>query len=363
MCREYSNHVSRYKNMPRRGTCSGTHLETILMNDNKNHRRTQRRKMAQESIYNKALDAYNVPKNVYNAIKNAAAKTGVNFSYLLEKAAVESSFDTNAKAKTSSATGLYQFIESTWLTMVKEHGDKYGLEKYAAKIDDNNRVSDSKTRREILNLRKDPEIASLMAAEFDTGNYEQLKSNVGGDIGKTELYLAHFMGAGGASGFLNAMKKSPNMVAADIFPKEARANRNIFYDKTTGAPRSLSQVYALFDNKFQGSASGDVIQTAANDASTRALAQNAYAGSGTRNNAQAVAVQTEEDPFTRLASLMSTTNSYKARNYNTNNDSVLRLSSADNGSSRDGWQILPPSRYNSLSLSPAQMMMLSSFNA
>jgi len=96
--------------------------------------------MAQNLMQNKALQAFEVPKDVYNAIQKAAKATGVNFTYLMEKAAVESSFDTNAKARTSSATGLFQFIESTWLKMVKEHGHKYGLEKYADKISDDGRA-------------------------------------------------------------------------------------------------------------------------------------------------------------------------------------------------------------------------------
>jgi hypothetical protein len=319
--------------------------------------------MAQNPIYNKALNAYNVPKDVYHAIKNAASKTGVNFTYLMEKAAVESSFDKNAKAPTSSATGLYQFIESTWLKMVKDHGDKYGLEKYADKISDNGTVKSRKDRNEILALRKDPEIASLMAAEFDSGNYAQLKENVGGDIGSTELYLAHFLGAGGASGFLNAMKKSPNMAAADIFPDAARSNRNVFYDGRTGAPRTMKQVYAFFDNKFQSNVSGDSIMTAGNN--TALATQTATADTGLRMRAAAPAIVSDKtDPFTRLTALMNTNNAYKAHNFasSRNNDSMLRMANAS-GDARDGWQMIPKTEYNRLSLSPAQLMMLSDFNA
>lgn len=312
--------------------------------------------MAQNAIYNKALNAYNVPKDVYHAIKNAAAKTGVNFTYLMEKAAVESSFDKNAKSRSSSATGLYQFIESTWLKMVKDHGDKYGLEDYAAKITDDGRVSNRKVRNEILALRKDPEIASLMAAEFDTGNYNQLKNNVGGDIGSTELYMAHFLGAGGASGFLNAMKKSPNMAAADVFPEAARSNRNVFYDQKTGAARSLKQVYAFFDAKFHDQ-SGQQIMTASNATKT-----NVQTGLRSRTDAPA---PIEDDPLARMASLINADNAYRARNFaNANNDSVLRVSSmSQNNESRESWQIIPKTQYGRLSLSPAQLMMLSDFNA
>lgn len=321
--------------------------------------------MSENAIYNKALNAYNVPRDVYQAIKSAASKTGVNFTYLMEKAAVESSFNKNAKAATSSATGLYQFIESTWLKMVKDHGADYGLEKYADKISDDGRVASRKDRREILALRKDPEISSIMAAKFDQENYEKLKTNVGGDIGSTELYMAHFLGAGGASSFLNAMKKSPNMVAADIFRDAARTNRGVFYDQRTGAPRSLAQVYAFFDNKFQGDETAQNIMTASNGGPIN-LRTNAYE-TGPRAN-QNTPLQDAQDPFTRLAALMGGANSGAAMAAQDMafNDSVLRV----NGDSRSsdqkdgaGWQIFPPSLYSRLSLSPAQMMMLSDFNA
>lgn len=307
--------------------------------------------MAQNLLNSNALEAFKVPKDVYNAIRNAANKTGVNFTYLMEKAAVESSFDTNAKAKTSSATGLFQFIESTWLKMVKDHGDKYGLEKYANKIDDNGKVSDPKARKEILNLRKDPEVSSLMAAEFAAGNYDYLKAHVGGEIGSTELYLAHFLGAGGASGFLTAMKKSPNMTAADVFPKEARSNRNVFFDQKTGAPRSLREVYAMFDKKFDNvpvQRGSNTIMTASNNlringdetsAATRALAN----------------TQIGDDPLARLATLMGPANS-------NGRSSMMRLADAGNTPSKD-WKVFPPSLYSNLSLSPAQMMLLTDFDA
>jgi Transglycosylase SLT domain len=299
--------------------------------------------MAQNSLNNNALQAFQVPKTVYNAIKNAASRTGVNFTYLMEKAAAESSFDTNAKARTSSATGLFQFIESTWMSMVKEHGDKYGLSKYTDKIDDNGRVKDSQTRREILNLRKDPEIASYMAAEFASGNFDYLKEHVGGNIGSTELYLAHFLGAGGASGFLNAMKKSPNMAAADIFPREARANRTVFYNPKTGAPKSLGEIYAHFDKKFDGAPSTPV--------NTSIMTANNLAPRSHQNTTHTQSYASMENPFERLSSLLMSP---------TSSQSLLKI--AEQPSQKD-FRIFPQNLYGNLSLSPAQMMLLDDFTA
>ena len=177
-----------------------------------------------------------VSKSVVFAIQDASRKSGVDFSYLVKQAAVESSFDPNAKARTSSATGLYQFIQSTWLDMVEKHGEKYGIDVNAP-------------RKELLALRKDPELSSYMAAELANENEASLQANWGGEVGETELYLAHFMGAGGASAFLRANDRSPGMAAADLFPEAARSNRSVFFDGHRA--RSVAEVYNLFDQKFE----------------------------------------------------------------------------------------------------------------
>jgi hypothetical protein len=186
---------------------------------------------------------------ITSAIQQASARTGVDFSYLMQQAQVESSFRTHAKASTSSATGLYQFIDSTWIGMVRDHGEKYGLSRYANQIDDRGRVSSPSMRQEILALRKDPQIASLMAGEYAAQNKNHLEKTVGGDIGSTELYMAHFMGPGGAAEFLSALQKNPSAKAAHLFPDQARSNKNIFYHDN-GRSKTLSEIYAHFDNKF-----------------------------------------------------------------------------------------------------------------
>ncbi|MBI4031735.1 MAG: transglycosylase SLT domain-containing protein [Proteobacteria bacterium] len=200
-----------------------------------------------------------------NAIKTAAARTGVNFAYLLEQAAAESGFDAHAGSKTSSAKGLYQFIESTWLNMVKKYGPGHGMGKYAQMIGADGRVSDPQARREILDLRNDPEKASLLAAEFASENRDYLVQKAGmksEEVGSVELYLAHFLGAGSAAGFLKAMKENPMANAADIFPRAANANRNVFYDRETGEGRTLAGVYDFFAKKFS---SGAEMATPADD--------------------------------------------------------------------------------------------------
>ena len=98
----------------------------------------------------------------------ASRRTGVDFSYLLGQAKIESSLNPSARAATSSATGLYQFVDQSWLAVVDKHGAEYGLGWAADAISkgSNGRyyVSDPDLRQQILDLRKHPETASVMAA-------------------------------------------------------------------------------------------------------------------------------------------------------------------------------------------------------
>lgn len=201
------------------------------------------------------------------AIQHASARTGVDFGYLVKQADIESSLNPNAKAKTSSATGLYQFIEQTWLGMIKKYGAEHGYERFANAVvqrdDGRYAVANRGLKNQILNLRRDPKAASLMAAELASENHQILKSKVGSDVSGTDLYLAHFLGAQGAANFLNSMKKNPWAPAASLFPEAARANKGVFYKHAK--PLSLQEVYNRFDTKFDGIADKPVTQVAYGD--------------------------------------------------------------------------------------------------
>ncbi len=190
------------------------------------------------------------------AIHRAAARTGVDFNYLLGQARVESGFNPNARAKTSSATGLFQFIDQTWLGTVKQHGEKHGLGWASSAIQrgSNGRyfVADPGMRSAILDMRRDPAAASSMAAEFAADNQSYLEDRLGRPTEAVDLYLAHFLGAGGAAKFLRAHDANPNAPAASLLPAAARANRWVFYDRS-GAPRSFAEVRERFAEKLGGS--------------------------------------------------------------------------------------------------------------
>ena len=197
---------------------------------------------------------YRISDSVLGAVRDASRRTGADFRFMMANAAQESGFQPDAKAATSSATGLYQFIETTWLQMVRDHGAEHGLGGLARQIadgpDGKPMVADAQTRQTILDLRRDPRLNAVMAGEFTNANQAHLESAVGGEIGSTELYLAHFLGAEGAATFLNAQRATPDRPAAELFPAAARANRSVFFDGETGAPKSLEAVFRHFDRRL-----------------------------------------------------------------------------------------------------------------
>lgn len=182
------------------------------------------------------------------SIARASQATGVDFDYLLAQARLESSLNPHARAGTSSAAGLYQFIGSTWLETLDRHGANHGFG-WADSAISGGRVVDPSMRAEIMSLRYDPNAASLMAAELARDNQAELRQTLGREPDHAELYLAHFMGSGGASRFLTAMAGNPDTSAAALFPKQAAANRPVFFHPS-GASRSLGEVMDHFRTRL-----------------------------------------------------------------------------------------------------------------
>lgn len=164
--------------------------------------------------------------NVRAAIQRAADRTGVNFDLLVQTARRESALNANARAGTSSATGLFQFIDSTWLDMVRRHGAAHGLGQYAQALQSGG--VDASTRADILALRTDPELSACMAGELTRENAASLSAQIGRAPSGGELYAAHVLGSGGAARLIQAAAQGAPDAAA-LFPREAAANRGIFY--------------------------------------------------------------------------------------------------------------------------------------
>ena len=197
-------------------------------------------------------------------IRQASTATGVSFGYLVAAAKIESNLNPQAAAPTSSARGLYQFIEQTWLGTVKEAGASFGYGRYADAItrlpSGSYEVSDAAARQEILQLRKDPAANAAMAGVLTRSNGFKLTGALGRRPSDGELYIAHFLGAGGASRLISNVQSNPQASAAALFPRAAAANRSIFYDRDGGA-RSVSQVYGELTGRYNVAANSQLTQS------------------------------------------------------------------------------------------------------
>jgi hypothetical protein len=169
-----------------------------------------------------------VSTDVFNSIREASDRTGMDFGLMMAVAHQESGFNPNARARTSSATGLYQFIDGTWTGMVTRHGAQFNIS---------------------ANDRLDPRANALMGAQYMRNNADHLRRN-GIETNNTNIYMAHFLGAGGATSFLRENNRNPDRSAAELFPQAAAANRPIFYNRD-GSPRTIGQVRAFMEQKIE----------------------------------------------------------------------------------------------------------------
>ena len=199
-----------------------------------------------------AVEAPGTNAAVTGAIRHASRVTGTNFQYLVATAQVESRFNPTAAARTSSARGLFQFIEQTWLATLKEQGPALGYAQVASAIDrapsGQYVVTDPRLNDRIMKLRNDPTANAVMAAAYTKANAGKLAGRLGRNATEGELYVAHFLGSQGAGRLISLAEAKPGMRADEAFPGPAKANPSIFYDR--GRPRSVAEVYRTLVNRY-----------------------------------------------------------------------------------------------------------------
>src|SRR5262249_8966600 len=203
---------------------------------------------------------------VIGAIRNAARATGANFQYLLATAQVESGLNPTASVSSSSARGLFQFIDQTWLSTLKHAGPALGYGRYADAIGQTpaggSTVPDPALRKQILALRDDPAANAAMAGAFTQQNAAVLRDRIGHSPSEGDLYVAHFLGAGGASQLINLANQSPGTTAASALPHAAKANPSIF-DAGQGHARSVSDVSHVLTARYDVARASPVVPASA----------------------------------------------------------------------------------------------------
>lgn len=192
-------------------------------------------------------EAASITRNdVLEAIQKASAVTGSDFRFLLNTAMRESGLKPQAKSGASSASGLFQFVEQTWLGLVKQHGAQYGLGSYASAIsqdcDGHYSVDSHADRQAILALRNDPQVSSIMEGEYAKAARNSLQNSLGRDVCSGELYAAHFLGPASACRLIRMSESQPEASAPSEFPQAASANKTVFYH-ADGTAKSVREVY------------------------------------------------------------------------------------------------------------------------
>ncbi|HVV93431.1 MAG TPA: transglycosylase SLT domain-containing protein [Hyphomicrobiales bacterium] len=208
-----------------------------------------------------------VPRSVFDAIMRGAKAADVDPVLLLAIADRESGFVIQAHAKTSSASGLFQFIESTWLNVVRDFGAKYGLAKEAGEIGHGGFAAAERAR--ILDLRSDPYLSTVFVAEMLKRDGTRIAKKLGRGLTGGEVYAMHFLGADAAFKLLTTAADKPAVLAAALLPKPAEANKPVFY-KPGGGARTAVELNQSLDSSitrlmslFKGASGEAALATAA----------------------------------------------------------------------------------------------------
>ena len=110
-------------------------------------------------------------------------------------------------------------------------------------------MRDDPKYQHLLELRKNPRLAAMMAAEAVRDYQQQLAQVLEREPTETDLYLTHFLGPDDAITFLQSLEESPGVHAVDLFPEAARTNHDIFHPEASD-PRTVDDVYVLFESKL-----------------------------------------------------------------------------------------------------------------
>lgn len=146
-------------------------------------------------------------------------------SYLDAVADIESNGDPFARAATSTAKGIYQFTKGTWNTLVARHGERFGI-----------------TEQDIWN----PNAQRVMARLLTMENGNHLMRLTGKEPAEKDLYMAHFLGPSRAATVIN--NQGSNLLAANLFPDAAKANKGVFYKD--GVPLTIEELYKKMGDKM-----------------------------------------------------------------------------------------------------------------
>ena len=193
------------------------------------------------------------------AIYKASLKTGVDFELMVLKAKMESDLGRLNVATGSSARGAFQYIEPTWLTLMRRYGSEIGYPHYAEVITrpkypalPDIKGSNPFLKAEILSLRHDPEISALIKAHQVKEETDVIRSyKYGRKVTATDHYIAHMLGLPLAKEFYKMKHRGSVIAVAKLnnaaMREAAKLNRHFFFHGQR--PLTAREAYRKFEKR------------------------------------------------------------------------------------------------------------------
>ncbi len=207
------------------------------------------------------LTAQNRDSSLIDDIYQASIATHIDFELLLITAMIESDLGRVTKSSTSSARGIFQYIEPTWLVLIKRYGARIGQKNYASAITINTEsylpeITDASqfTKKDILSLRDNTKIAALIKANQLKDEAKIVaKYKAGQRINATDHYIVHMLGLSQARTFYTLLKNESSNILANLnnkgFKEAIRLNPTFFYNAQNKA-LSAAEAYTQFHRKI-----------------------------------------------------------------------------------------------------------------
>jgi hypothetical protein len=182
--------------------------------------------------------------SVLTTLNHAAQRAGAEPALLAAMAWRESRLDPLASNPRSTARGLMQFTEATWLETIRDHGAAYGLAREAAALSTDRRTGrisapNARELGRLLDLRFDPHLSAALAAARMAAARATLEAALARPVSSADLYAVHLLGMAGARRFLAA--HAGHRAADAVGPQVASLNRGVFFDEG-GRAREVREV-------------------------------------------------------------------------------------------------------------------------
>lgn len=201
-------------------------------------------------------------KDVTRSLYRAYLKTGVDFKLLVLKAIMESDYGRFNVASNSTARGVFQYIESTWMVLMHRYGDKIGYGHYAKAIHYNPKTKTAALkgaakhlRHEILALRHNPEASALIKSYQIMEETDVIQGyKRGKKVTATDHYIAHMLGLYVMKDFYELVERksaiAPARLSTNAHMREAAKTNKAFFYKGQRA-LSAQESYRRFDRRVK----------------------------------------------------------------------------------------------------------------